>query len=204
MISERYSVEVGLLEAIEKGRRFPTVSEVASVSGATGLPVGWFLEEPEQLVACRRTALDGGVSPDFDLALEALAFRIRKLRDQRILSVDAGQSFAMPQSHDDKKAAETARTTAGAGLDLSGPHFRRLPAARGVQGACARSAIWCSVRVRASATGSDTGGWVLGRHRAPGHRYRPADSRQSDWACRVLGTNPRARGCVWEVSAGWS
>ena len=118
VLADRSSVEAGLLEAIEKGRRYPTSSEVASVSGATGLPVGWFLEEPEQLVASRRTALDGGVSPDFDLALEALAFRIRKLRDQGIISVHGGQSFAMPQSHDDtKKAAETARTTAGAGLE---------------------------------------------------------------------------------------
>ena len=118
VLADRSSVESGLLESIEKGRRYPTSSDVASVSGATGLPVGWFLEEPEQLVASRRTALDGGVSPDFDLALEALAFRIRKLRDQGIISVDGGQSFAMPQSHDDtKKAAEIARATAGAGLE---------------------------------------------------------------------------------------
>ena len=103
VLADRSSVEAGLLEATEKGRRYPTSSEVASVSGATGLPVGWFLEDPEQLVASRRTALDGGVSPDFDLALEALAFRIRKLRDQRIISVDGGQSFPMPQSHDDTK-----------------------------------------------------------------------------------------------------
>ena len=118
VLADRSSVEAGVLETIEKGHRYPTSYEVASVSGATGLPVGWFLEEREQLVASRRAALDGGVSSHFDVALEALAFRARKLRDQGIITVDRGHSFTMPQSHDDtKKAAEAARAAAGAGLE---------------------------------------------------------------------------------------
>ncbi|OAA16658.1 hypothetical protein CAFEA_08010 [Corynebacterium afermentans subsp. afermentans] len=118
VLADRSSVEAGVLETIEKGHRYPTSSEVASVSGATGLPVGWFLEEREQLVASRRAALDGGVSSDFDVALEALAFRARKLRDRGIITVDRGHPFTMPQSHDDTmKGAEAARAAAGEGLE---------------------------------------------------------------------------------------
>ncbi|MBC3178327.1 ImmA/IrrE family metallo-endopeptidase [Corynebacterium lujinxingii] len=104
------------LVAIEAGDDFPQSLDIAVVAESTGLPIGWFLEERPQLVASRKPAPEGGVSPAFDLALERLSVHVEQLVNEGIITPAAHQGFRLDVDHDviARRAAEV-RGWAGVG-----------------------------------------------------------------------------------------
>lgn len=96
------------LKEIEAGAVPPGSADIATVAAATGLPVGWFLRDREQLVASRKPAPEGGVSPKFDLQLERLTVHVEQLAEDGIIVPSARPGFRLDDDHDiiARRAAE--------------------------------------------------------------------------------------------------
>ncbi|OFO35189.1 hypothetical protein HMPREF3048_07115 [Corynebacterium sp. HMSC075D04] len=96
------------LVAIESGDDSPRSLDIAVVAESTGLPIGWFLAERPQLVASRKPAPEGGVSPAFDLALERLSVHVEQLVSEGIIAPAVHQRFRLVEDHDviARRAAE--------------------------------------------------------------------------------------------------
>ena len=88
------------LVAIESGKDLPRSLDIAVVAESTGLPIGWFLEERPQLVASRKPAPEGGVSPAFDLVLERLSVHVEQLVSEGIIAPAVHQGFRLDEDHD--------------------------------------------------------------------------------------------------------
>lgn len=84
------------LEAIERGDLLPTSRDIAFMASATGLPIAWFLEDRQPLVASRKADAEGGTSPDFDVHLERISLIVEQLAKKGVVRAKPRKIFELP------------------------------------------------------------------------------------------------------------